>query len=92
MTESEKVGLLDGVPLEILDAYERRAKDVAALWGNASSAARQAVLVSMLRAWHSGRAQVADLERSVMRCVTLADLRSVQITIQRIHEAEASKE
>lgn len=55
MIDTEKVGLLDGVPIEILDAYERRAKDVAALWGDASAGARQAVLVSMLRAWHSGR-------------------------------------
>jgi hypothetical protein len=56
----EEPGLIDGVPIEILDAYERRSKDVAALWDNASPAARQAVLVSMLRAWHSGR----EFERS----------------------------
>ena len=55
MSDIKERGLIDGVPIEILDAYERRAKDVAALWGDASPAARQAVLVSMLKAWHSGK-------------------------------------
>jgi hypothetical protein len=42
MSDIKERGLIDGVPIEILDAYERRAKDVAALWGDASPAARQA--------------------------------------------------
>lgn len=65
--ELSDAGLLDGVPIEILDAYERRAKDVAALWGNASAGARQAVIVSMLRAWHSGRESVGLPGNAVLK-------------------------
>lgn len=50
------------------------------------SAAEQSVID---QSWqrYSDAAELADLKRSVMKCSTLADLRSVQITIQRISEA-----
>lgn len=71
-----------GVPQHIWD-------DAIDLWLNLSTADSDDIKTIADRLMASRAQAEADLERSVMACATLADLRSVQITIQRIHEAEA---